>query len=92
MFSSFYMKGVGLEVMVVPEVKQRRLNCFKSQLNNLMKSVAFLTKKRECVLALQVDVRNKLYFLLSILKRSVLNVLFCYQLNDKYTLMPIFYI
>lgn len=58
MFSSFYVKDVGLEVMVVPEEKQSSLNCFMSQLNNLMKPAAFLTKKRECVLALQVDVRN----------------------------------
>lgn len=55
MFSSFYMKDTGLEVMVAPEAK---LNCCMSQLNNLMKSAAFLTKKRECVLALQLDVRN----------------------------------
>lgn len=57
-FSSFYRKGVGLEVMVIPEAKQSSLNCCMSQLNNLMKSAAFLTKKRERVLDLQVDVRN----------------------------------
>lgn len=58
MFSSVYTKDVGLEVMVVTEVKQSSLNCCIFQPNNLMKSAAFLTKKRECVLALQVDVRN----------------------------------
>lgn len=59
MFSSVYMKDVGLEVMVVTEVKQSSLNCCISQLNNLMKSAAVLTKKRECVFThLQVDVRN----------------------------------